>query len=182
MSTSELHKAFSLYNKHTHIFIFIYIYFVLQTLPCIIQIALIIPAKPKLNNIDNTIHTSQPPVATGNTADCQPRPLSIPPVSSVLPLSEFLSFVKLLLTLLDFLLDCTGYILNMDSAAAQPVGRDAKRTCPECGKRMSSLTLDSHALCISCRSLDHDLDERCDVCIAWSEEVRKCYCKHRQSL
>ena len=70
----------------------------------------------------------------------------------------------------------------MDSAAAQSVDPDAKGTCPECGKRMINLTLDSHALCISCRSLDRDLDERCDVCIAWLEEVRKRYCKHRQSL
>ena len=84
--------------------------------------------------------------------------------------------MRLLSALLGFLLDWIGFVLNMDSASAQPVDPDARRTCPECRKRMSSMIHDAHTLCISCSGLDCDLGNSCDVCIDWSE-VMKCYCR-----
>ena len=43
----------------------------------------------------------------------------------------------------------------------------ALRSCPHCGRRMSSLQFDKHTLCVVCRDVKCSLDTRCRECKAW---------------
>ena len=47
---------------------------------------------------------------------------------------------------------------------------------------MSSLDLDSHVICVGCRGKDCNLNERCDFCMAWSDERMSRYLKHQGTL
>ena len=58
----------------------------------------------------------------------------------------------------------------------------ARRSCPRCGHRMSSLQFDKHTLCIVYRDIKCSLDTRCKECKAWSKEFMLGYVKHQRSL
>ena len=46
----------------------------------------------------------------------------------------------------------------------------ARRSCPHCGRRMSSLQFYKHTVCVVCRDVKCSLDTRCKECKAWSKE------------
>ena len=58
----------------------------------------------------------------------------------------------------------------------------ARRSCPHCGRRMSSLQFDKHTLCVVCRDVKCSLATRCKECKAWSKEFMLGYVKHQRSL
>ena len=58
----------------------------------------------------------------------------------------------------------------------------ARRSCPRCGRRMSSLQFDKHTLCVVCRDIKCSLDTRCKECKAWSKEFMLGYVKHQRYL
>ena len=58
----------------------------------------------------------------------------------------------------------------------------ARRSCPRCGRQMSSLQFDKHTLCVVCRDIKCSLDTRCKECKAWSEEFMLGYVKHQRTL
>ena len=54
------------------------------------------------------------------------------------------------------------------------------RSCStaECKARMSSLDIDPHLICVSCRGgRPCNLDERCVTCVDWSDERMNAYVK-----
>ena len=67
------------------------------------------------------------------------------------------------------------------TADATPPPAGKVRCCP-CERRMSNLTHGFHSLCIICRSIDCDTDNRCARCAGVSDELMTAYVKHRQSL
>ena len=58
----------------------------------------------------------------------------------------------------------------------------ARRSCPRCGRRMSSLQFDKHTFCVVCRDIKCSLDTRCKECNAWSKEFMLGYVKHQHTL
>ena len=58
----------------------------------------------------------------------------------------------------------------------------ARRSCPRCGHRMSSLQFDKHSLCVVCRDVKCSLDTRCMECKPWSKEFMLGFVKHQRSL
>ena len=58
----------------------------------------------------------------------------------------------------------------------------AHRSCPCCGRGMSSLQFDKHTLCVVCRDMKCSLDTRFKECKAWSKEFMLDYVKHQRSL
>ena len=56
------------------------------------------------------------------------------------------------------------------------------RSCPRCGRRMSSLQFDKHILCVVCRDIKCSFDTRCKECKAWSKEFMLGYVKHQRTL
>ena len=58
----------------------------------------------------------------------------------------------------------------------------ARRSCPRCGRRMSSLQFDKHTFCVICRDMKCSLATRCKECKAWSKEFMLGYVKHQRSL
>ena len=57
-----------------------------------------------------------------------------------------------------------------------------RRACPSCNIRMSSLVYDKHNLCVKCRGLECDHDNKCPDCIEWPKDVFERYIKHQKSL
>ena len=57
----------------------------------------------------------------------------------------------------------------------------ARRSCPRCARRMSSLQFAKHSLCVVCRDVNCSLDTRCEECISWSLEFMLGYVKHQRS-
>ena len=57
-----------------------------------------------------------------------------------------------------------------------------RRSCPRCGRRMSSLQFDKHTVCDVCRDMKCSLATRCKECKAWSKEFMLGYVKHQHSL
>ena len=47
---------------------------------------------------------------------------------------------------------------------------------------MSSIDFDSHTICSSCRGKSCNLNDRCDVCVSWSDDKMNAYMKHQASL
>ena len=47
---------------------------------------------------------------------------------------------------------------------------------------MSKKTSDHHTLCVNCRGLDCDIDNRCEECLEWPDEEVRLYAKYRKSL
>ena len=58
----------------------------------------------------------------------------------------------------------------------------ARRSCPCCGHRMSSLQFDKHTLCVVCRDIKCSLDTKCKECKAWLKEFMLGYVKHQRTL
>ena len=58
----------------------------------------------------------------------------------------------------------------------------ARRSCPRCGRRMSSLQFDKHSLCVVWRDMKCSLASRCKECKSWSKEFMLGYVKHQRSL
>ena len=56
------------------------------------------------------------------------------------------------------------------------------RSCPNCRIRMSSIDFDSHTICSSCRGKSCNLNDRCDMCVSWSDDKMNAYMKHQASL
>ena len=69
---------------------------------------------------------------------------------------------------------------TLTTSAATDVS--AHRSCPRCGRRMSSLQFDKHTLCVVCRDVKCSLDTSCKECKAWSKEFMLGYVKHQRSL
>ena len=69
---------------------------------------------------------------------------------------------------------------SFDSSIEAPP--DVRRTCIACPRRMSKKTADRHALCVSCRGFDCDIDTCCEECMEWVEEEVRLYAKYRKSL
>ena len=69
---------------------------------------------------------------------------------------------------------------TLTTSAATDVS--ARRSCPRCGRRMSSLQFDKHALCVVRRDVKCSVDTRCKECKAWSKEFMLGYVKHQRSL
>ena len=69
---------------------------------------------------------------------------------------------------------------SSESSVEAPV--DGRRKCSSCPRRMSKKSADRHAVCVSCRGFDCDVDCRCDECLGWSEEEIIKYAKYRKSL
>ena len=59
---------------------------------------------------------------------------------------------------------------------------DARRTCPKCGLRMSSLLHDKHSCCYICRGQECTADNKCMECNEWEEAEFQRYAKHRKAL
>ena len=70
----------------------------------------------------------------------------------------------------------------MSDTSSSSSSKTGRRCCPSCRARMSTLKHDSHVLCIQCRGVNCNLEERCDICRSWSEEVMNKYLKHQRSL
>ena len=66
-----------------------------------------------------------------------------------------------------------------DSSSAS---KKSVRLCPNCKVRMSSLELDPHRICVSCRGISCCMNERCDVCLTWDEGKMSAYLRHQASL
>ena len=47
---------------------------------------------------------------------------------------------------------------------------------------MSSIDFDSLTNCSSCRGKSCNLNDRCDVCVSWSDNKMNAYMKHQASL
>ena len=47
---------------------------------------------------------------------------------------------------------------------------------------MSTLTYDFHSVCVNCRSVECDYDNRCDECTDIADDVMTTYGKHCRSL
>ena len=58
----------------------------------------------------------------------------------------------------------------------------ARRSCPRCTRRISSLQFDKHTLCVACRDVKCSLETRCKECRSWSKEFMLGYVKHQRSL
>ena len=58
----------------------------------------------------------------------------------------------------------------------------ARRTCPRCTRRMSSLKYDKHSLCVACRDVKCSVEVRSSECRSWSKDFMQGYVKHQRSL
>ena len=69
------------------------------------------------------------------------------------------------------------------SSPSMPSSRgSARRLCPCCHRRMSSLALDKHTFCFKCRGADCDNQNRCDEYMSWSLEEMEAYVRLRKTL
>ena len=58
----------------------------------------------------------------------------------------------------------------------------ARRSCPSCGCRMSSLQFDKHTHCVVCRDIKCSLETRCKECKAWSKDFMLGNVEHWRTL
>ena len=64
----------------------------------------------------------------------------------------------------------------MDSDGSSSASPAAKiRNC-QCGRRMSSITRDFHSVCIECRGVNCDIDNRCIECTDVDDNAMTEYC------
>ena len=56
------------------------------------------------------------------------------------------------------------------------------RTCMLCSTRLSELCFDTHTLCEACRGQVCSSDSFCKECENWSDDFRKLYLRHKNSL
>ena len=69
---------------------------------------------------------------------------------------------------------------SSESSVETPV--DGRRKCSSCPRRMSNKSAARHTICISCGGFDCDINNRCEECLEWSEDVLIKYAKYRKSL
>ena len=60
--------------------------------------------------------------------------------------------------------------------------KKSTRNCPTCRVRMSSHDLDAHVLCVTCRGKSCCMNDRCEICVDWSDDRMNAYLKHQASL
>ena len=58
----------------------------------------------------------------------------------------------------------------------------ARRACPRCTRRMSSLKFDKHSLCVACRSVKCSVEVCCTECRSWPKDFMLGYVKHQLTL
>ena len=75
-----------------------------------------------------------------------------------------------------------GTSTSSTPTTATAVDLYARRSCPRCGCRMSSLQFDKHTFCVICRDMKCSLATTCKECKAWSKEFMLGYVKHQRSL
>ena len=75
-----------------------------------------------------------------------------------------------------------GASTSSTPTTATAVDLYTRRSCPRCGRRMSSLQFDKHTFCVICRDVKCSLATRCKECKAWSKEFMLGYVKHQRSL
>ena len=75
-----------------------------------------------------------------------------------------------------------GASTSSTPTTATAVDLYARRSCPRCGRRMSSLQFDKHTFCVICRDMKCSLATSCKECKAWSKEFMLGYVKHQRSL
>ena len=68
------------------------------------------------------------------------------------------------------------------AAATATVDLYARRSCPRCGRRMSSLKFDKHSFCVICRDVKCSLSTNCKECKTWSKGFMLGYVRHQRSL
>ena len=56
------------------------------------------------------------------------------------------------------------------------------RTCMLCSTRLSELCYDTHTLCEACRGKVCTSNSFCKECESWSDDFRKLYLRHKNSL
>ena len=73
---------------------------------------------------------------------------------------------------------------STSSAMSTPAAVDsaALRSCPNCGRRMSSLKHDSHTICSQCRAVSCSVETRCSECKDWSVGAMQDHLKYQRSL
>ena len=101
-------------------------------------------------------------------------------------------WITLLDSSLDYIMDdkhhsakdvpvATNVGASTSSTPSTAVDLYARRSCPRCGCRMSSLQFDKHTFCVICRDMKCSLATRCKECKAWSKEFMLGYAKHQRS-
>ena len=71
---------------------------------------------------------------------------------------------------------------STSALSTTPVDVTGRRSCRRCTRRMSSLTLDKHTICVTCRDVDCSVAVRCNECREWSTELMNEYVRHKRSL
>ena len=71
---------------------------------------------------------------------------------------------------------------STSATATTTLADSAHRSCAICPRRMSKLKFDLHSVCVTCRQLKCDLDNRCKECRNWTSSQMEEYLKHRRSL
>ena len=72
--------------------------------------------------------------------------------------------------------------LTAASSPSTPFQETARRLCPRCHGRTSSVALDKHSFCFKCRCADCDLQNRYDECMSLSLEEMESYVRLHKSL
>ena len=71
----------------------------------------------------------------------------------------------------------------MSSASTSPIPpSQERRCCPNCQRRRSSIKFDLHVICTDCRGKVCSSEDRCDLCVSWSDELMTNYVRHQKSL
>ena len=70
-------------------------------------------------------------------------------------------------------------VATATATATATVDLYARRSCPRCGRRMSSLKFDKHTFCVICRDVKCFLSTRCKT---WSKDFMLGYVRHQRSL
>ena len=69
------------------------------------------------------------------------------------------------------------------TSAPTPAHHDSgHRSCSSCKRRISTVRLDAHTVCIKCRGFRCDHKTRCKECESWTRDQMDAYIKHRKSL
>ena len=74
---------------------------------------------------------------------------------------------------------------QLDSSAASSASSQessSHRSCSVCKKRISNIKYDRHTVCIMCRTVRCDNNQRCSECASWKDKEMASYIKHRKTL
>ena len=73
------------------------------------------------------------------------------------------------------------YCAEMSESSSSSTKKSV-RNCLSCKIRMSSSEVDPHVVCVNCRGVECNQQNRCDVCSPWPEGKMAAYLKHQASL